>query len=122
VLLVGRTGLVSADDPRFAGTIATVEQDLLRENTVYRYHYDDGLPGGEGGFYLCTAWLIESLAITGRVDEARDLFEKYIETAGPTGLLPEQWDPAEQRSLGNHPQAYSHVGLINAALRLAELG
>lgn len=120
VLLIGLTGLVAPDDPRFDATVRAVERDLLRDGIVYRYHYDDGLPGGEGGFYLCTAWLIESLAITGRVDEARRLFERYIATAGPTGLLTEQYDPPEKRCLGNHPQAYSHVGLINAALRLAE--
>lgn len=118
VLLIGLTGMVDPHDPRFAGTIRAVERDLLRDNIVYRYHYDDGLPGGEGGFYLCTSWLIESMAISGRVDEARALFDKYIATAGPTGLLPEQYDPEEERTLGNHPQAYSHIGLINAALRL----
>lgn len=118
VLLIGLTGMVNADDPRFAGTIRAVERDLLNDNTVYRYHYDDGLPGSEGGFYLCTSWLIESMAISGRVDEARALFEKYLATAGPTGLLPEQYDPVDKRTLGNHPQAYSHIGLINAALRL----
>jgi trehalose 6-phosphate phosphatase len=118
VLLIGLTGLVEPGDPRFAGTIRAVERDLLRGCTVYRYHYDDGLPGGEGGFYLCTSWLIEALAISGRADEARALFDRYAATAGPTGLLPEQHDPAENRGLGNHPQAYSHIGLINAALRL----
>lgn len=122
VLLIGLTGLVSPDDPRFAGTVRAVERDLLREGTVYRYHYDDGLPGGEGGFYLCTSWLIESMAICGRVDEAMALFEQYTATAGPTGLIPEQYDPGERRTLGNHPQAYSHIGLVNAALRLAGSG
>lgn len=121
VLLIGLTGMIGPDDPRFDATVRAVERDLLRENTVYRYHYDDGLPGAEGGFYLCSSWLIESLVITGRVDDARNLFEKYTATAGPTGLLPEQYDPGERRSLGNHPQAYSHIGLINAALRLSSL-
>ncbi len=121
VLLIGLTGMVTPDDPRFAGTIRAVERDLLNENTVYRYHYDDGLPGGEGGFYLCTSWLIEAMALSGRVDEAKNLYAKYIATAGPTGLLPEQYDPDAKRTLGNHPQAYSHIGLINAALRLDAL-
>ena len=121
VLLIGLTGMIPADDPRFAGTIRAVERDLLDDNTVYRYHYDDGLPGGEGGFYLCTSWLIESLVLAGRTDEARSLFDKYIATVGPTGLLPEQYDPHDKRTLGNHPQAYSHIGLINAALRLESL-
>ncbi len=121
VLLVGLTGMIDPADERFAGTVRTVERDLLRDGIVYRYHYDDGLPGGEGGFYLCTSWLIESLALCGRVDEARALFDRYAATAGPTGLIPEQYDPGEARTLGNHPQAYSHVGLINAALRLDSL-
>ena len=121
MLLIGLTGMIEPDDPRFAGTIRAVERDLLDDNTVYRYHYDDGLPGGEGGFYLCTSWLIESMALAGRTDEAKALFEKYLATAGPTGLLPEQYDPQEKRTLGNHPQAYSHIGLINAALRLDDL-
>lgn len=122
VLLIGLTGMIEPDDPRFAGTIRAVERDLFEGGTVYRYHYDDGLPGGEGGFYLCTAWLIESMAISGRVDDAKELYKQYIATAGPTGLIPEQYDPAEKRTLGNHPQAYSHIGLINAALRLDSLG
>ncbi len=122
VLLIGLTGMIEPDDPRFAGTIAAVERDLLKDNTVYRYHYDDGLPGGEGGFYLCTSWLIESMALAGRTDEARALFDKYLATAGPTGLIPEQYDPEDKRTLGNHPQAYSHIGLINAALCLENLG
>ena len=121
VLLVGLTGMIDPDDERFAGTVRTVERDLLRDGIVYRYHYDDGLPGGEGGFYLCTSWLIESLALCGRTDEARALFDRYAATAGPTGLIPEQYDPGDKRTLGNHPQAYSHVGLINAALRLDSL-
>lgn len=118
VLLIGLTGMIEADDPRFAGTIRAVERDLLHDGIVYRYHYDDGLPGTEGGFYLCTAWLIESLAMSGRVDDAKKLFDGYLATVGPTGLIPEQYDPAENRTLGNHPQAYSHIGLINSALCL----
>jgi GH15 family glucan-1,4-alpha-glucosidase len=87
---------------------------------VYRYRRDDGLPGGEGGFHLCTAWLIEAYLLTGRRDEAEELFGHLAAAAGPTGLLPEEHDPVSERSLGNHPQAYSHIGLIRCAQRLAE--
>jgi GH15 family glucan-1,4-alpha-glucosidase len=89
---------------------------------VYRPGRDDGLPGGEGGFHLCTAWLIEAYLLTGRRDEAEELFGHLAAAAGPTGLLPEEYDPVSERSLGNHPQAYSHIGLIRCAQRLAEPG
>ena len=83
--------------------------------TVYRYHRDDGLPGAEGGFHLCAAWMIEAYLLTGRRTEAEELFDQLVDAAGPTGLLPEEYDPIAERSLGNHPQAYSHLGLIRCA-------
>ncbi len=119
-LAVGLCGLIEPDDPRFVGTVKAVEDALRVGPTVYRYRYDDGLPGVEGGFHLCTTWLIESYAMIGRMDKARALFDDFIRLAGPTGLIPEQHDPVEDRPLGNHPQAYSHLGLINAALRLSQ--
>ena len=82
----------------------------------YRYLYDDGLPGREGGLHLCTSWLIEALARVGRLADAHDLFEQFVALIGPTGLAPEEYCPRTRQSLGNHPQAYSHIGLINAAL------
>lgn len=118
-LLIGTTGLLDPSDERYAGTIASVERELLEGPTVYRYKYDDGLPGGEGGFHFCTTWLIDAYAAVGRTGDAWGLFKKYTALAGPTGLLPEEYDPATGRSLGNHPQAYSHAGLIFNALRLA---
>ena len=118
-LEIGLRGLLPADDERFAATIRAVEAQLREGDTVFRYHCDDGLPGAEGGFNLCTAWLIESMAMTGRRDDARRLFGSYCKLAGPTGLIPEEVDPATGAGLGNHPQAYSHLGLINCALRLA---
>src|SRR4029450_2928306 len=84
----------------------------------YRYRWDDGLPGHEGGFHICSAWLIEAYLGTGRRSDAEELFEQMIACAGPTGLLPEQYDAITERGLGNHPQAYSHLGLINCALLL----
>ncbi len=121
-LVVGLSGLVAPDDPRWLGTIAYVERELRNGAVVYRYRYDDGLPGIEGGFLICTAWLIEAYALSGRIDEARELFEAYCKFAGPTGLFPEEYDPDSRQSLGNYPQAYTHVGLINCALRLARTG
>ena len=76
------------------------------------------MPGTEGGFLICSAWLIEACAAAGRVDEARRLFDAYCTLAGPTGLFAEEYDPVGRVALGNYPQAYSHLGLINAALAL----
>lgn len=117
-LSVGLSGMLAANDPRFAGTVAFVERSLRDGPTVYRYRYDDGLPGVEGGFGLCTSWLIEAYMLVGRRADAESLFESYLSQAGPTGLLAEEYDPAERRALGNFPQVYSHLGLINAALCL----
>jgi len=118
-LCVGLCGLLPARDPRFLGTIAFVERELLDRITVYRYRYDDGLPGLEGGFHLCTTWLIEAYVLTGQLHAARELFERYTDLVGDTGLLPEECDPGTGLGLGNYPQAYAHAGLINAALALA---
>ncbi len=120
VLAVGLSGLVEADDPRFVATVEAVERDLRVGPTVYRYHHDDGLPGTEGGFHLMTSWLIDALHLVGRTADAHELFERLVELAGPTGLLPEEYDPEHGRSLGNHPQAYSHLGVINNALTLSQ--
>lgn len=117
-LCVGLSGLLSPTDGRFVATVEHVERRLLDRGTVRRYVYDDGLPGIEGGFCLCTCWLIEAYALIGRREQAEALFETYLSQVGPTGLIAEMHDPVERRALGNFPQAYSHVGLINAALRL----
>jgi trehalose 6-phosphate phosphatase len=118
-LLVGLTGLVSPDDPRFAATVRAVERDLLEHNTVLRYRAADGLPGVEGGFHLCTGWLIEALHLVGRRDEAHALLDAYAAQCGPLGLYAEERDPISGRALGNYPQAYSHLALINACCRLS---
>jgi trehalose-phosphatase len=117
-LWIGLSGLLADDDPRFLSTVLKVEADLRSGPVVYRYRWDDGLPGREGGFHVCTAWLIEAYLRTGRRSDAEELFEQMIDTAGPTGLLPEQYDPLAERGLGNHPQAYSHLGLIRCAILL----
>ena len=119
VLVVGLCGLVAPDDPRFLATVDAVERELREGPTVYRYRADDGLPGAEGGFHLMTSWLIDALHLVGRSEDARALFDDLAGLAGPTGLLPEEYDPTQGRSLGNHPQAYSHLGLIGNALTLS---
>ena len=117
-LWIGLSGLLADDDPRFLATVLKVEAQLRTGPTVYRYHWDDGLPGHEGGFHLCTTWLIEAYLRTGRRADAEELFAQLLDCAGPTGLLPEEYDPETERGLGNHPQAYSHLGLIRCAMLL----
>ena len=118
-LLIGMVGLLDPADERFHDTVTATEAELRSGSTVYRYHRDDGLPGNEGGFHLCAAWMIEAYLLTGRRTEAEDLFAQIVDAAGPTGLLPEEYDPVAERSLGNHPQAYSHLGLIRCAQLLS---
>ncbi len=120
VLQVGLTGLLKPDDERFIKTVDAIEKHLRTGPVVYRYRYDDGLPGIEGGFHLCTSWLIESMVLIGRIDDARQLYRDMINLVGATGLLSEQYDPNIDDSLGNHPQAFSHLGMINNAISLAE--
>lgn len=120
-LWVGLSGLVPASDPRFVATVEAVERELLDGVGVYRYLCDDGLPGVEGVFHLCTAWLVESLAMIGRHDQAMTLLNGLCEAAGPLGLLSEELDPRHGIALGNYPQAYSHLGVINAAVRMSVL-
>lgn len=115
------TGLLPPDDRRMAGTVEAVERHLRRGVAVYRYHGDDGLPGVEGGFNICTGWLIESYATIGRDQDALELLRQYVALAGPTGLFAEEHDPIADRPLGNFPQCYSHLAMINAALRLSRL-
>ncbi len=118
VLHLGLSGLLPPDDERFMATVKAIERDLRHGPIVYRYRLDDGLPGEEGGFLLCTAWLVEAYMLMGRRSDAEALFASYKDFAGPTGLLPEQWEPRSETGLGNLPQAYSHLGLIDAAFSL----
>ncbi|MCU1562112.1 MAG: bifunctional trehalose-phosphatase/glycoside hydrolase family 15 protein [Arthrobacter sp.] len=119
VLHIGLSGLLDVSDQRFLDTVTAVERELRVGPTVFRYRYDDGLPGLEGGFHICTTWLIEAYVAVGRIEEAWDLFDQLVNLFGPTGLLPEEYDPGTETHLGNHPQAYSHLGFIRCA-RLLE--
>jgi GH15 family glucan-1,4-alpha-glucosidase len=123
-LLIPILGFLPADDPRVTGTIAAVERDLTRDGFVERYkpkeHNEvDGLPGGEGVFLPCSFWLVDALLMQGRDDDARVLFERLLSVSNDLGLLSEEYDPAEKRQLGNFPQAFTHVGLVNCAYNLS---
>jgi GH15 family glucan-1,4-alpha-glucosidase len=118
-LHVGLSGLLAPNDPRFVATVHAVETYLRAGPIVYRYRADDGLPGVDGGFLICSLWLADAYALVGRHDDARALFDDVVALAGPTGLLTEQYEPAQRLALGNLPQAYSHLAVIDTAVRLA---
>jgi GH15 family glucan-1,4-alpha-glucosidase len=118
-LLIPITGFLPFDDERVQGTIdATLERLVSADGLVERYEGRDGLPGGEGAFLLCSFWLVDALALSGRTDEAVEIFENVIGYANPLGLFSEEVDPSTGAHLGNTPQAFSHIGLINSALYL----
>lgn len=111
--------LLPASDPRIQRTIDLVLERLTHDGLVYRYLAEDGLPGKEGAFGLCSFWLVDALALSGRIDEAGRIFEQMAGRANHVGLFPEQFDPFTGEFLGNFPQAFTHIGLINSALYLA---
>jgi GH15 family glucan-1,4-alpha-glucosidase len=124
LLLLPRVGFLPWDDPRVAGTVEAVQRDLRHDGFLLRYDHKadggiDGLPGTEGVFIACTFWLAEALAGIGRRHEGVELFEQLLTLRNDLGLLSEQYDPVRGHHLGNTPQAFSHVGLVNAARRLA---
>ncbi|MFD7710075.1 glycoside hydrolase family 15 protein [Streptomyces sp. NPDC059786] len=124
LLLIPRTGFLPPDDPRVLGTIDAIQEELGHSGFVRRYSTDgaevDGLPGVEGTFLACSFWLADALYLTGRRKEARELFRRLLSTANDVGLLAEEYDPVAGRQLGNFPQAFSHIGLVNTALALYE--
>ncbi|WP_371604074.1 glycoside hydrolase family 15 protein [Streptomyces sp. NBC_01220] len=123
-LLIARTGFLPPDDPRVIGTVDAVRDELGSDGLVRRYSTDstavDGLPGGEGAFLACSFWLADALRMTGRTDEATELFERLLALRNDVGLLAEEYDTAAMRQLGNFPQAFSHIGLVGTAVALAE--
>jgi GH15 family glucan-1,4-alpha-glucosidase len=121
LLMIPLVGFLPADDPRVAGTVACIERELLHEGFVQRYktHPDiDGLPAGEGVFLPCTFWLADNYAMLGRRKEAEQLFERLLGLCNDVGLISEEYDPKTRRLIGNFPQAFTHVGLINTAMNL----
>ncbi|MFB7615032.1 glycoside hydrolase family 15 protein [Kitasatospora sp. NPDC056181] len=122
-LFVVKSGFLPPDDPRVVRTVDAVREGLDHGGLVRRYQAHqrtDGLPGGEGAFLACSFWLADALAATGRRAEAHELFARVVGLANDLGLLSEQWDPRARRQLGNTPQAFSHVALVNTAFTLAE--
>jgi GH15 family glucan-1,4-alpha-glucosidase len=125
LLMIPLVGFLPARDPRVRGTIEAVARELTRDGFVARYATDpevDGLPPGEGAFLLCSFWLADALALLGRRDEAVRVFERLLGIRNDLGLLAECYDPDAGRLLGNFPQAFSHVGLINTARNLSQAG
>ncbi|HQT66266.1 MAG: glucoamylase [Rhodospirillales bacterium 20-60-12] len=123
LLMIPLLGFLPADDERVIGTVAAIERNLLREGFVLRYDTagsGDGLPAGEGAFLACSFWLADTYVLMGRIDEAQSLFEKLLSLCNEVGLLSEEYDPALKRQVGNFPQAFSHIALINTAFNLAQ--
>ncbi|WP_326811961.1 glycoside hydrolase family 15 protein [Streptomyces scopuliridis] len=125
-LLIPRVGFLPPDDPRVIGTVDAVRTELEQGGFLRRYTTTgpsvDGLPGGEGTFLVCSFWLADALHMTGRTEEAAELFERLLALRNDVGLLAEEYDPVARRHLGNYPQAFSHLGLVVTALTLAGTG
>jgi GH15 family glucan-1,4-alpha-glucosidase len=119
LLLLPLVGFLPASDPRIRGTIEAIEADLVEDGLVLRYRTHrkgvDGLPPGEGVFLPCSFWLVDCYELIGRRDEARALFNRLVGLANDVGLLAEEYDPAAGRLLGNFPQAFTHLALVNSA-------
>jgi GH15 family glucan-1,4-alpha-glucosidase len=125
LLLMPLVGFLPIDDPRVTSTVEAIERELTHDGLVLRYRADeenvdvDGLPPGEGTFLPCSFWLVEVMALQGRRDEAEALFEHLLSLRNDLGLLAEEYDPALGRQLGNFPQAFTHLALVDAALTLS---
>jgi GH15 family glucan-1,4-alpha-glucosidase len=125
LLQIPLVGFLPAGDPRVKGTVAAIQRELMVDGLVHRYPPEgsqsvDGLPPGEGTFLACTFWLADNLALMGRRDEALAIFERLLSLRNDVGLLAEEFDPASGHHLGNFPQAFSHVALVNTANYLSE--
>ena len=124
LLLIPQVGFLPASDPRVAGTVDAIQRELVRDGFVMRYIPDedaaDGLPPGEGAFLACSFWLVIDLAMLGRVQEARELFDRLLALRNDLGLFSEEYDPEHRRLIGNFPQAFTHLTLIASAVALSE--
>jgi GH15 family glucan-1,4-alpha-glucosidase len=124
LLMMPLVGFLPPHDERVRGTIDAIERELMRDGFVRRYRPQeenvDGLPGGEGVFLPCSFWLANCLHIGGRKEEARELFERLLQLRNDLGLLAEEYDPVNKRQLGNFPQAFTHVALVNTARILSQ--
>jgi GH15 family glucan-1,4-alpha-glucosidase len=122
LLRIPLVGFLPPDDKRVIATADAVARDLTDKGFVFRYRTDeapDGLPNDEGAFVICSFWLADNFALMGREKEARDLFERLLDIRNDVGLLAEEYDPVKKTFLGNFPQAFSHVGLVNTAHNLS---
>jgi GH15 family glucan-1,4-alpha-glucosidase len=120
-LLAGSVNFLAHDDERLRNTVLTIAEELTENGFVLRYRTDetdDGLSGKEGTFLICSFWLVSAFAIVGELQRARDLMERLLRIASPLGLYAEEFDPNTGRHLGNFPQAFSHLALIEAAARM----
>ncbi len=117
LLTIPLFGFLPADDPRVRGTLEAVRRELMQDGFVLRYRHDeetasvDGLPPGEGAFFLCTFWFIDNLVLLGELEEACEMFDRLLTLRNDLGLLSEEYDPKLERLVGNFPQAFSHIGL-----------
>jgi GH15 family glucan-1,4-alpha-glucosidase len=121
ILMMPLVGFLPASDPRVMGTVKAIETHLMKNGFVGRYTQDpavDGLPHGEGTFLPCSFWLVDNYELQGRHEEAVRMFERLLEVRNDVGLLSEEYDPIAKCQLGNFPQAFSHVGLVNTAFHL----
>jgi GH15 family glucan-1,4-alpha-glucosidase len=121
-LLIPQVGFLPATDKRVIGTVEAIQRELMVDGFVLRYATErtrDGLPAGEGAFLMCSFWLADNLAMLERWDQAREIFERVLAARNDVGLLAEEYDPRARRQLGNFPQAFSHVGIINTAHNLS---
>ena len=124
LLLIPMVGFLPADDPRVAGTVKAIEDELLHDGLVLRYRTENGVDGltrGEGAFLACSFWLASNYALLNQMDKARNLFEYLLTLSNDVGLLAEEYDPHAKRQVGNFPQAFSHIALINTAYNLARV-
>jgi alpha,alpha-trehalase len=120
-LLAALFGFLPNDDRRLRATVLAIADDLTEDGFVLRYRTDetdDGLSGKEGTFLICSFWLVSALAIIGEIQRARDLMERLFRVASPLGLYAEEFDAGTGRHLGNFPQAFSHLALMEAAARI----
>ena len=125
VLLIPAVGFLPCDDPRVLGTIEAIKRDLTSDGLVRRYSTelsDDGLPGTEGAFLPCSFWLVDALALSGQVDEARSFYKRLLGLRNDLGLISEEYDAVAGRLVGNFPQAFTHLALIKSAAVLDEAG
>jgi GH15 family glucan-1,4-alpha-glucosidase len=128
--MIVRTGFLPPHDPRVLSTLDAVGEHLTRDGLLLRYELPtgeqagtpvDGLPGDEGAFLACSFWYAEALALVGRHEDATELFERLLGLRNDVGLLAEEYDTVARRQLGNVPQAFSHIGLINTAWALSQV-